>query len=74
MRVRHSLTTWNRRRLVSPFCVLALLATIMSAAAQFAHAAPPDAQTKRSPLLAALQAILGHSSVKVAEIYGAIKR
>jgi TldD protein len=55
------LTTSNRRRLVSPFCVLVLLATIMSAAAQFAHAAPPDAQTKRSPLLAALQAELERS-------------
>jgi len=33
----------------------------MSAAAQFAHAAPPDAQTNRSPLLAALQAELERS-------------
>src|SRR6266849_6802616 len=56
-RVRHPLTTSIRSRLIPFLCVLTLLFSM----AQSAHAAPPDAQTKRSPLLAALQAELERS-------------
>src|SRR5246127_5601426 len=43
--------------MISFLCLLALFSTI----AQLTHAAPPDAQAKRSPLLAALQAELERS-------------
>jgi len=55
------LTNSNRSRSIPLFCGLILLATVALAAMQAAHAAPPDAQAKRSPLLAALQAELERS-------------
>jgi len=55
------LTNSNRSRSVPNFCGLILLATLVVATAQSALAAPPDAQAKRSPLLAALQAELERS-------------
>jgi len=55
------LTNSNRSRLISRFCALILLATLAPAKAQMAKAAPPDAQAKRSPLLAALQVELERS-------------
>src|SRR6266852_2634078 len=56
-RVRHPLTTSMRSRVIPFLCALALLFTM----AQLTLAAPPDAQAKRSPLLAALQAELTRS-------------
>jgi TldD protein len=55
------LTNSNRSRPVPVFCGLILLATLALATVQVAHAAPPDAQIKRSPLLAALEAELDRS-------------
>jgi len=55
------LTNSNRSRSVPNFCGLILLATLVVATEQSALAAPPDAQAKRSPLLAALQAELERS-------------
>jgi TldD protein len=55
------LTNSNRSRLLPNLCGLILLATLALATAQPAPAAPPDAQAKRSPLLAALQAELERS-------------
>src|SRR5229473_4575941 len=55
--VRHPLTTSNRSRVIPFACALVLLCNM----AQSAHAAPPDAQAKRSPVLAALQAELERS-------------
>ena len=55
------MTNSNRSRLISRFCALILLATLAPAKAQMAKAAPPDAQAKRSPLLAALQVELERS-------------
>ncbi len=52
------MTNSNPSRSIPLFCGLILLATVALAAA---HAAPPDAQAKRSPLLAALQAELERS-------------
>jgi len=52
------LTKSIRSRLIPFFCVLTLLSTLAPATVQLAQAAPPDAQAKRSPLLAALQAEL----------------
>jgi len=57
--VRLPLTHSNGNRSVPTICGLILLATLASV--QAAHAAPPDAQAKRSPLLAALQAELERS-------------
>jgi TldD protein len=59
--VRLPLTHSNGNRSVPIFCGLILLATLALATVQAAHAAPPDAQAKRSPLLAALQAELERS-------------
>src|SRR5437879_7417406 len=56
--MRLALTNSNRSRSIPLFCGPILLATLALASA---HAAPPDAQTKRSPLLAALQAELERS-------------
>jgi TldD protein len=51
-----------RSRLISFFCALTLLGTVAPATLQLAQAAPPpDAQAKRSPILAALQAELDRS-------------
>src|SRR5260370_6254642 len=61
LEVRLTLTNSNRSRSVPNFCGLILLATLVVATAQSALAAPPDAQAKRSPLLAALQAELERS-------------
>ena len=55
------MTNSNRSRSIPIFCGLILLATLALAREQAAHAAPPDAQAKRSPLLAALQAELERS-------------
>jgi TldD protein len=55
------LTNLNRSCPVPVFCGLVLLATLALATVQAAHAAPPDAQIRRSPLLAALQAELDRS-------------
>src|SRR5437899_5721064 len=55
--MRHPLTISIRSRVIPSLCALALV----FAAAQSVHAAPPDAQTKRSPVLAALQAELERS-------------
>ena len=55
------MTNSNRSRSVPNFCGLILLATLVVATEQSALAAPPDAQAKRSPLLAALQAELERS-------------
>jgi TldD protein len=51
------LTTSIRSRMIPFLCLLTLLFTMV----QLTHAAPPDAQAKRSPLLAALQAELERS-------------
>src|SRR3981081_2343908 len=58
-RVRLPLTKSIRSRVISFLCALTLLSTMT----QFALAAPPpqDAQAKRSPLLAALQAEMERS-------------
>src|SRR6266481_6393931 len=56
-RVRHPLTNLIRSRMIPLLCSLALFSTM----AQLTDAAPPDAQAKRSPLLAALQAELERS-------------
>src|SRR6266481_3822006 len=56
-RVRHPLTNSIRSRMIPLLCSLALFSTM----AQLTDAAPPDAQAKRSPLLAALQAELERS-------------
>jgi predicted Zn-dependent protease len=48
-------------RVISLFFALILLGTVAPATLQLAKAAPPDAQAKRSPLLAALQAELERS-------------
>src|SRR5216684_8238817 len=56
-RVRHPLTNSIRSRMIPLLCSFALFSTM----AQLTHAAPPDAQAKRSPLLAALQAELERS-------------
>src|SRR5712691_54533 len=56
-RVRHPLTNSIRSRMVPLLFSLALFSTM----AQLTDAAPPDAQAKRSPLLAALQAELERS-------------
>src|SRR6267154_1233978 len=61
LQVRHPLTNSHRSRSIPLFCGLILLATVALAAVQAAYAAPPDAQAKRSPLLAALQAELERS-------------
>src|SRR6266436_4131086 len=61
LQVRLPLTHSNGNRSVPTFCGLILLATLVLATVQAAHAAPPDAQAKRSPLLAALQAELERS-------------
>jgi TldD protein len=55
------LTNSKRRRLISWFCALIVLATLAPAKAQMTKAAPPDVQAKRSPVLAALQAELERS-------------
>ena len=55
------MTHSNGNRSVPIFCGLILLATLALATVQAVHAAPPDAQAKRSPLLAALQAELERS-------------
>ncbi len=55
------MTNSNRSRSVPIFCGLILLATLALDTVPSAHAAPPDAQAKRSPLLAALQAELERS-------------
>ena len=55
------MTNSNRGGLISFLCNLALLASLGAAFAPPALAAPPDAQAKRSPLLAALQAELERS-------------
>ena len=51
------MTTSIRSRVIPYLCALALFSSL----AQPAHAAPPDGQSKRSPLLAALQAELDRS-------------
>ncbi len=51
------MTVSNCSRLIPFFCALALFSNM----AQSAHAAPPDSQTQRSPLLATLQAELERS-------------
>src|SRR6266478_1702485 len=61
LQVRLPLTHSNGNRSVPTICGLILLATLALASVQAAHAAPPDAQAKRSPLLAALQAELERS-------------
>ena len=61
LQVRLPLTHSNGNRSVPIFCGLILLATLALATVQAVHAAPPDAQAKRSPLLAALQAELERS-------------
>ncbi|PYT52643.1 MAG: hypothetical protein DMG43_11155 [Acidobacteria bacterium] len=55
------MTNSNRCRLIPIFCALISLATLALATVQVAQAAPPDAQAKRSPLLAALQTELERS-------------
>jgi TldD protein len=55
------LTYPNRSPLIRFLCGLTLLVNLASPFAPAAHAAPPDAQAKRSPLLAALQAELERS-------------
>jgi TldD protein len=55
------LTNSNRTRLISRLCALILLATLAPAKSQMTKAAPPDAQARRSPVLAALQAELERS-------------
>jgi hypothetical protein len=55
------LTNSNRSHFVAIFCGVILLATLTLLTVEAAHAAPPDAQAKRSPLLAALQAELERS-------------
>ena len=55
------MTNSKRRRLISWFCALIVLATLAPAKAQMTKAAPPDVQAKRSPVLAALQAELERS-------------
>jgi TldD protein len=55
------LTISIRSRLISYLWAASLLLPLAPLAAQRAQAAPPDAQTKRSPLLAALQAELDRS-------------
>jgi predicted Zn-dependent protease len=55
------LTNSNRSRLISRLCALILLATLAPAKSQMTKAAPPDAQARRSPVLAALQAELERS-------------
>src|SRR5258708_15123853 len=57
-RVRLPLTKSIRSRLISFLCALTLLATMAQAALAVP---PPDAQAKRSPLLAALQAEMERS-------------
>ena len=59
--MRLPLTNSNRSRSIPFFCRPILLTTVALATVQAAHAAPPDAQAKRSPLLAALQAELERS-------------
>jgi TldD protein len=61
LQVRLPLTHSNGNRSVLIFCGLILLATLALGTVRAAHAAPPDAQAKRSPLLAALQAELERS-------------
>src|SRR6266481_983524 len=61
LQVRLPLTHSNGNRSVPIFYGLILLATLALATVQAVHAAPPDAQAKRSPLLAALQAELERS-------------
>jgi TldD protein len=61
LQVRLPLTNSNRSRSLPSFCALILLATLVLVTAQPAPAAPPDAQAKRSPLLAALQTELERS-------------
>src|SRR5260221_13653911 len=55
--MRHPLSISIRSRVIPFLCAL----TLLSAVVPLAHAAPPDAQTKRSPVLAALQAELQRS-------------
>lgn len=55
------MTNSNRSGLISFLCGVTLLVSLGSAYAPPALAAPPDAQAKRSPLLAALQAELERS-------------
>ena len=55
------MTNSNRSRLISRLCALILLATLAPAKWQMTKAAPPDAQARRSPVLAALQAELERS-------------
>jgi TldD protein len=50
-----------RSHLSSVLCVLGLVVSLAPIAANVAQAAPPDAQNKKSPLLAALQAELERS-------------
>src|SRR6266513_3330948 len=59
--VRALLTNSNRSHFVAIFCGVVVLATVTLLTVAAAHAAPPDAQAKRSPLLAALQAELERS-------------
>src|SRR3989442_8267085 len=59
--MRLALANLNRSRSIPLFCGPILLATLALATVRAAHAAPPDAQTKRSPLLAALQAEMERS-------------
>src|ERR1700747_2573989 len=61
LQARLPLTNSNRSRSLLNFCGLILLATLVLATPHPAPAAPPDAQAKRSPLLAALQAELERS-------------
>jgi TldD protein len=55
------LTNSSRNRLIPSFFALTLLAGLTSSCAPKAYGVPPDAQAKRSPLLAALQAELDRS-------------
>ena len=55
------MTRLNRSYLTHWWCVFLLLVSFASFTANVANAAPPDAQAKRSPLLAALQAELERS-------------
>src|SRR5260370_3975568 len=64
-RVRHPLTTSNRSRVIPFLCTLTLFFTM----SQSAHAAPPDAQAKRSPVPAALEAEL-ERSMKTLSVLG----
>ena len=55
------MTKSTRSHLIPFLCGISLLVSLAPVTATVAQAAPPDAQTKRSPLLAALQAELDRS-------------